>query len=203
MKRRATRIAVLVTSLLASFAQGCTQSTNEVGAEQGEGGSPAAEDVIPAFEVDPMWPQPLPSNWVVGAVIGVAVDSRDHVWIVHRPSTVAEGDRLAAANPPLAECCVPAPPIIEFDPAGSVVQAWGGPGQGYDWPDAEHGLWIDGNDNVWTGGSEGNQILKFTRDGRFMLQIGRPGESKGNSDTENLNRPADIDVDMDANEVYV
>ena len=160
---------------------------------------------IPMFEVDPMWPKPLPNNWVVGAVIGVAVDSRDHVWIVHRPGTLAPGEIGAAANPPTSECCVPAPPVIEFDPAGNVVQAWGGPGQGYEWPESEHGLFVDSMDNIWIGGvgASDAQILKFSRTGSFLLQIGHQGMSGGNSDTQNLGRPADIAVDPTTNEVYV
>ena len=160
---------------------------------------------IPMFEVDPMWPKPLPNNWVVGAVIGVAVDSMDHVWIVHRPGTLAPGEIGAAANPPTSECCVPAPPVIEFDPAGNVVQAWGGPGQGYEWPESEHGLFVDSMDNIWIGGvgASDAQILKFSRTGSFLLQIGHQGMSGGNSDTQNLGRPADIAVDPTTNEVYV
>ena len=152
-----------------------------------------------------MWPKPLPNNWVVGAVIGVAVDSRDHVWIVHRPGTLAPGEIGAAANPPTSECCVPAPPVIEFDPAGNVVQAWGGPGQGYEWPESEHGLFVDSMDNIWIGGvgASDAQILKFSRTGSFLLQIGHQGMSGGNTDTQNLGRPADIAVDPTTDEVYV
>ena len=158
---------------------------------------------VPQFEVDPMWPKPLPNHWVVGAVIGVAVDSRDHVWIVHRPSSLAAGETLAGANPPKSTCCIAAPPVIEFDADGNVVQAWGGPGQGYEWPTSEHGIWIDYKNNVWLGGNSDDQVLKFTSAGKFLLQIGHRGKSKGNTDTENLNKPADIDVDPTTNEVYV
>ena len=152
-----------------------------------------------------MWPKPLPNNWIVGAVIGVAVDSRDHVWIVHRPGTLAPGEIGATADPPTSECCVPAPPVIEFDPAGNVVQAWGGPGQGYEWPESEHGLFVDYMDNVWVGGvgASDAQIVKFSRTGDFLLQIGHQGMSGGNTDTQNLGRPADIAVDPTTDEVYV
>ena len=121
-----------------------------------------------------MWPKPLPNNWIVGAVIGVAVDSRDHVWIVHRPGTLAPGEIGATADPPTSECCVPAPPVIEFDPAGNVVQAWGGPGQGYEWPESEHGLFVDYMDNVWVGGvgASDAQIVKFSRTGDFCCRSG-------------------------------
>jgi DNA-binding beta-propeller fold protein YncE len=198
MKPRFVGIALFVTLIVALWgAERLLTQTVAVAAAQQKPGA------VPTLEVDPMWPKPLPNNWTVGAVIGVAVDSRDHVWIVHRPSTLAAGETMAAGKAPTANCCAPAPPIIEFDAEGNVVQAWGGPGQGYDWPAAEHGLWIDGKDNVWTAGSNGNQILKFTRGGKFLLQIGKPNQSKGNTDTQNLNGPADLDVDMAANEVYV
>ena len=85
---------------------------------------------VPRFEVDPFWPKPLPNNWALGQVAGVAVDERDHVWIIQRPTSLARNEKLAAAKPPAAKCCVPAPPVIEFDPEGNVVQAWGGPGIG-------------------------------------------------------------------------
>src|SRR3954464_10115437 len=84
----------------------------------------AAAAEVPQFEVDPFWPKPLPNNWTLGQVGGIAVDERDHVWIIQRPSSLTRGERLAATNPPTAKCCVPAPSIIEFDPEGNVVQAW-------------------------------------------------------------------------------
>ena len=108
------------------------------------------------FAFDPYWPKPLPDNWTLGNVVGVAVDSRDHVWIVHRPGSLNQQERGADADPPLAACCRPAPPVIEFNQAGDVVQAWGGPGHGYEWPQSEHGIFIDHLDNVWLAGSGGN-----------------------------------------------
>src|SRR3954464_5397691 len=133
----------------------------------------AAAAEVPQFEVDPFWPKPLPNNWTLGQVGGIAVDERDHVWIIQRPSSLTRGEKLAAANPPAAKCCVPAPSIIEFDPEGNVVQAWGAPGQGYDWPKQEHGIRIDHKGFVWFGGNHKDDgfILKFTRDGKFVKQI--------------------------------
>ncbi len=158
---------------------------------------------LPKFEADPYWPKPLPNNWILGEVSGVSVDSRDHVWIIHRPRTTSEHDRYAADGK--GDCCVPAPAVIEFDPAGNVVQAWGGPGQGYEWPDNEHGVFVDAKDNVWVGGNgdKDAQILKFTRAGKFLMQIGHHGLSKGNNDTANLGRPAGIVVWPPTNEVFV
>src|SRR5919198_4711087 len=110
----------------------------------------------PRFEVDPLWPKPLPNHWVLGSTIGLSVDAQDHVWIVHRDTgTLNERTEIGlATNPPTAEdCCRPAPPILEFDAAGNLVGHWGGPGQGYDWPDSNHGITVDYKGNVWIGGN--------------------------------------------------
>jgi DNA-binding beta-propeller fold protein YncE len=155
--------------------------------------------------VDPFWPKRLPNNWIVGQVAGLAVDDRDHIWIIHRPASLTPEEAAAAQKPPTAMCCVPAPPVIEFDPDGNVVQAWGGPGQGYDWFAVEHGIHVDGQGNVWVGGNgdPDNHILKFTREGRFLLQIGKAGQRLGSNDTTTLGGPAAVEVDAAANEVYV
>ena len=160
---------------------------------------------VPRFQVDPLWPKPLPNRWVMGSVIGVSVDSRDRIWMIHRPSSLSDNERAAALDPPLAACCVPAPPILVFDQEGNLVDSWGGPGAGYQWPQSEHGLYVDDKDNVWIGGNGPNdhQIVKFTQDGRFLLQIGRSGMSRGSNDTENLKQPTTMTVDPVANEVYV
>ncbi len=160
----------------------------------------------PTFEVDPLWPQPLPNHWVVGAVIGVAVDERDHVWIVHRDSTLNAGEIEAAADPQVAvDCCVPAPPVLEFDPSGQLVGYWGGPADGYEWPEANHGITVDYKGNVWIGSSGGDdaQVLKFTKTGKFLLQVGHAGGAGGNHDMSNFSRPTKIFVDPIANEAYV
>src|SRR5438552_2983292 len=107
-----------------------------------------AETVVPKLVVDPFWPRPLPNRWILGQVSGVAVDARDHVWIVQRPRSLTEDERGATSSPPRSACCVPAPPVIEFDAEGNVVQGWGGPGAGYDWPSSEHGIFVDHQDHV-------------------------------------------------------
>jgi DNA-binding beta-propeller fold protein YncE len=183
----------------------------------------AAGVQAPAFEVDPFWPKPLPNHWLIGMTIGVSVDAQDHVWIVHRQGSLEPGELHASTNPPIAMCCAAAPPVLEFDPAGNLLRHWGGPGQGYDWPNSNHGITIDYKGNVWIGGNgrgpqggggdnEGqvgggrfydNMVLKFTQDGRFLMQIGKPNQSKGSNDVENLRLPAKTFVDKDANEVYV
>jgi len=159
----------------------------------------------PQFKVDPFWPKPLPNNWLLGQVSGVAVDSKDHIWIIQRPKTLDPDEAAAAQEPPAALCCFPAPPVIEFDQEGNLIQAWGGPGEGFDWPGTEHGIFIDHKDNVWIGGNgpKDHQVLKFRPDGTFLLQIGQAGKTGGSNDTMLLGRPAEIDVDPNTDEVYI
>ncbi len=179
----------------------------------------------PRFEVDPMWPKPLPNHWVMGNTIGVSVDASDHVWIIHRAGSLEAKEIYAVTNPPGATCCLPAPPVLEFDQEGNLIGHWGGPGQGYDWPESNHGITVDYKGNVWIGGNgrgpqpkgeapvEGqappaalfkdNEILKFTQDGKFLMQIGKPGQSKGSNDIDNLKGPAKMFVDRKTNELYV
>ena len=151
----------------------------------------------PTFAVDPMWPRPLPNRWILGAVVGVAVDRRDHVWIVHRPSTLQPNETRSIWRA--------APPVLEFDREGNVVSAWGGPGAGYEWPDLEHGIHVDDKDQVWIagGGEKDSHLLKFTREGKFLFQIGKKGQGKGSNDTQNLGAAAHMVVDAAANELYV
>jgi DNA-binding beta-propeller fold protein YncE len=191
----------------------------------------AAGVQAPRFEVDPMWPKPLPNHWVIGMTIGVSVDAQDHVWIIHRQQSLEPKEVYQIAKPtPAAECCTPAPPVLEFDQEGNLIGHWGGPGPGYDWPDSNHGITVDYKGNVWIGGNgrgpqapandakkEGitaeaitsagrfkdNQILKFTQDGKFLMQIGKPDQSKGSNDIANLKGPAKLFIDQKTNELYV
>ena len=160
---------------------------------------------VPQFQVDPLWPKPLPNKWLMGSVIGVSVDSSDRIWMLHRPSSLSNNERAAALDPPWAACCVPAPPILVFDQEGNLADSWGGPGEGYQWPQSEHGLYVDYKDNVWVAGNGGNDhhILKFTQDGQFLLQIGQSGMSQGSNDTQNLRQPTTMTVDPIDDEVYV
>jgi hypothetical protein len=159
----------------------------------------------PIFEVDPLWPKPLPNHWILGSTIGVGVDSRDHVFIVHRGNGDPRTELGAAQNPPTGECCLPAPPVLEFDPEGNLVNHWGGPGEGYDWPSSNHGISIDHKDNVWIGGNgQGDsQILKFTRSGRFLMQVGEAGMPTNSHARDHFGRVAKIAFDPDANEAYL
>ena len=127
----------------------------------------------PRFEVDPFWPKPLPNRWLLGAVIGVWADEQDHVWIIHRSSaTLHNNEKGAELNPPIAECCRGAPPVLVFDPAGNLVRSWGGPGEGYEWPQSNHGIHVDHKGNVWIGGNgeKDAHALKFTKDGKFVKE---------------------------------
>ncbi|MFQ5702888.1 MAG: hypothetical protein ACE5HT_02590 [Gemmatimonadales bacterium] len=168
-------------------------------------GQAGTAKVAPMFEVDPLWPKPLPNHWVLGSAIGVSVDSRDHVWIVHRGNGNARTELGAAQDPPTGECCIPAPNVLEFDQDGNLLRHWGGPGEGYDWPESNHGITIDNKDNVWIGGNGRNDahILKFARDGTFLMQLGHPGQSGGSHDTVNFGRVAKISFDIAANEAYI
>jgi DNA-binding beta-propeller fold protein YncE len=166
---------------------------------------PAAEVQAPVFEVDPFWPRPLPNHWVLGSTVGLSVDSEDHVWIIHRPPSVDDNFKGADLDPKIGGCCSVAPPVLEFDQAGNLIGAWGGPGEGYDWPESNHGITVDHAGNVWLGGNgeTDTQILKFTSEGEFLMQIGEHGEHHGSNDTANLWRAAKIYEDAEANEIYV
>jgi hypothetical protein len=186
----------------------------------------AAAVMAPKFEVDPMWPKPLPNHWVIGATIGVAVDSRDHVWIIHRPGSLEPKEQYVTMKPQAAECCAAAPPVLEFNAAGDLVGHWGGTsGEGYTWPASNHGIDVDYKGNVWIGGNgrgtgraaalpsdeskmgagtvHDSFILKFTQQGKFLMGIGKPNQSKGSNDIANLKLPAKTLVDQKTNEVYV
>ena len=160
---------------------------------------------VPIFEPDPLWSQVLPNKWVTGQVGGVAVDSHDNVWVFHRPATIPDGEKAASLTPPQAECCIPAPAVLEFAPSGRFLQAWGGPGLDYEWPNTQHGIFVDYKDNVWLSGSakEDNQILKFTSKGKFLMQVGHAGKNRGSHDTENLGGPAGLFVYQNTNELFV
>src|SRR6187200_813203 len=159
----------------------------------------------PRFEVDPMWPKPLPNNWVIGQAIGLTVDSRDHIWMVHRVDSLSANEVSQDQDPPTGSCCKKAPPVLEFDAEGNLLHSWGGPGAGYDWPNSNHGLFVDHKGIVWMGGNVGTdrQILKFTQDGKFVAQFGKPGAQLNSNDMENFGRPAKIFVDPKENEAYI
>jgi hypothetical protein len=201
---------------------GCSRTMNN-GVSASVGGAPV-------FEVDPFWPQPLPNSWLMGQAAGVAVDKRNHVWVVQRPKSLTDDEKGATLTPPRSLCCRPAPPVLEFDPSGKVVSSWGGPGEGYDWPESPGGIAVDAKGMVWIaatgfpdatprGGRGGRgapattpppppgpvdaHVLQFTRTGKFVRQIGKPGVTEGSASRTSLNRPAGLEVDAAANELYV
>jgi DNA-binding beta-propeller fold protein YncE len=167
----------------------------------------AQSDQVPIFEYDPSFPKPLPENWAIGPIGGLAVDRQDHLFVVQRPGVLLSNERLSGADdkPPKADCCVPAPPVLEFDQNGTLVNSWGGPGAGYDWPQSEHGVFVDHKDVVWLAGNgaKDHQLLTFTHQGKFLRQFGKAGMSKGSADTSNMRGPANLVVDPASNEVYV
>jgi hypothetical protein len=175
----------------------------------GQTGSPQSSGQVPIFQVDPTWLK-LPQNWVLGQGSAVAVDKHDNVWILHRPRYVGRLYEKPAGK-------IPAPPVLEFDANGKFIQGWGGAGDGYEWPDQEHGIYVDDKDNVWIGGSarpalagpgpgnlrSDNMLLKFTNKGKFLMQIGHRDQSTGNNDTKNLYSPTDVFFYSKTNEVFV
>ena len=162
-----------------------------------------AEDA-PAYAVAALWPNDLPDNWTLGQVAGVAVDGQDNVWVLHRPRTLVDDEKGAQKDPPETRCCKPAPSVLEFSSDGRLLRSWGGPGAGYDWPKNEHGIHIDRDGNVWLGGNDkDDQILKFTPDGKFLMQIGKPDTPGGSNSTTRLGRPAHMVTDDDVGELYV
>src|SRR5260370_25626872 len=142
---------------------------------------PARAADTPKFQVEPFWPKPLPKNWILGQVAGIAVDKDDHIWVVHRPATLVDDEKGAMQDPPTTKCCTPPPPVLAFDAEGNLLRAWGGPGEGYDWPKMEHGIFVDQDGNVWVAGNDpsDHQIVKFTPDGKFLQQIGKAGSTGG------------------------
>jgi DNA-binding beta-propeller fold protein YncE len=186
----------------ALFTIACLVTLGGQGSSGGSGGRAAQ---APIFEVDPFWPKPLPNHWVMGSTIGLSVDANDHVWVIHRPGTVEDNFKAADTTPQIGICCKVAPPVLEFDQAGTLVSSWGGPGAGYEWPVSNHGITVDAKGNVWIGGNDNTdtQILKFTKAGKFLLQIGKHGVHNGSNDVENLWRAAKIFHEPDANEIYV
>jgi DNA-binding beta-propeller fold protein YncE len=188
--RRAPVVPLTLLILMVAFVQPAAS----------QGGKPPA---VPAFQWDPSWPKELPNNWLVGNVVGVGVDSRDNVWIIHRPNSQAGAEKT--------------PPVLAFDQAGNLVRSWGGPGSGYDWGTQAHGLYVDQQDNVWVGFGGGlpydlksrattdnAHILKFTPDGKFIRQFGKFGEGMaGSNSTTFLGQPTDIAVDPKTSEVFI
>jgi len=160
-------------------------------------------DEGPIYEVDPHWPQMLPDNWILGRVAGLSVDSRDFIWIFHRPESLTPEEAGASQNPPLSICCVPAPEVIRFAPDGSVERAWNASGEETGQMETPHGIYLDHEGFVWLGDSGRHQILKFTGDGEFLFRIGEAGRTGGSNHTSQLGGLTDMVVDPEMNELFV
>jgi DNA-binding beta-propeller fold protein YncE len=165
----------------------------------------AAGSAGPRYAVDATWPKPLPNHWILGQVAGIATAKDDTIWMIHRPLTLTDDEKGSTLNPKRSKCCSAAPAVMQFDRDGNLLRSWGGKGQGYDWPANEHGIYVDPKGDVWIGGNAAtdHMLLKFTAEGKFLLQIGKPGASRGSNDPEQLGRPAHMEVDPAANELYV
>ena len=176
--------------------------------------APAGAATFPKFQFDPKWPQAMPNGYFFGQIAGLTEDSHGNIWVISRPrSTVPQLD-----EPPQPESGVPAPSVVEFDANGKFIRGWGGPfamsdteRAQFDWPAQEHGIAVDGHDNVWIcgngrdqkSGKDDNQCLKFTADGKFLMQIGKSAQSKGSLVTANLNHAAWPVYYAPANELFV
>lgn len=199
---RSRRIVYLATSLAAIVAILLlrTAGSATVGAQQAQ---------APMFEVDPLWPQPMPNHWLLGSAVGTAIDSRGSIHVVHLTDSFnARTEIGAATDPPTGDCCLPAPHVLVFAPDGSLARHWGGPGAGREWPRTIHRIAIDNSDNVWIGGvGEGDdRILRFDAQGRFLGRFdGRTASptSVANAPAAGFNRVASISLDPRANEAYV
>ena len=199
MTRRSRSAATVI--LVSSALILALVSTIPIGAKQ----KPATAGAAPQFAVDPSWPLELPNKWILGAVTGVFVDAKDHVWITHLPETLTEEETSVEQKPPIATCCVAAPPVLELDATGKLVQGWG---QGSvddtsNWPRNPHGIFVDHNDFVWIGTYMHHRVQKFTRDGKLVLTIGQYDKNAGSNDTTLLGGPSGIWVDPKTNEAFI
>ncbi|HJN94879.1 MAG: hypothetical protein CMQ15_15720 [Gammaproteobacteria bacterium] len=200
-----TKIKVLIgaTLVVALVALGVAQSNLQ------EPAVAANNDVMaPHFLVDPLWPKPLPNHWVMGRTIGVDIDERDHVFVVHRDQAeMFSMNTEIGLFAGVAECCTPAPPILEFDIDGNLVNAWGGAQEDaeYVWPASNHGIDVAPNGDVWIGGNGGgdSHMLVFSRDGDYIRTVGVPGNGRDSNSTEHFSMVAEVAIDGPNNEVYV
>jgi NHL repeat-containing protein len=188
---RLSRAASILIAVAVLIGAGCPRT-----ADAGE---------MPTFAVDPSWPKPLPNNWIIGQVGGITTDSKGNIWVFQRPRSLTDDEKGASLTPPRSKCCIPAPPVLEFDSEGNLLRSWGGPGEGYEWVGNEHGIEVDDKGFVWLTGNAATDsvVLKFTVDGKFVGQIGKIAPSKGSNDTTQLSRPAQTTIDEAARELYV
>jgi DNA-binding beta-propeller fold protein YncE len=200
MKVRLRFSALVLATGAATLLGACTSDS-----ASSDSGAVVASGGIPTLAVDPSWPLEMPNDWIMGAVTAVFVDAQDHVWVTHLPETLTPEELSAVQDPPMGLCCRPAPVVIEFDQNGNVVQGWGDPATQdvSEFPRNAHGLFVDHNDNVWVGTYRHHRVMKFTRDGELIMQIGEYDETGGSNDPDLLGGPAGIWVDPNTNEVFI
>ena len=203
--RESKTIPVLVLYFVLPFATGACGGATDSDVDTAQSPATLATGGIPMFQVDTSWPKEMPNLWILGSVTSVFVDSNDHVWITHLPETLTPEETSAAQDPPIGECCLPAPVVIEFDADGNVVQGWGDPSTQdvSEFPRNAHGLFIDHEDNVWIGTFRHHRVMKFTRSGQLLMTIGEYDNNRGSNDTNFLGGPAGIWVDPEDNEVFI
>ena len=203
--RESKTIPVLVLYFVLPFATGACGGATDSDVDTAQSPATLATGGIPMFQVDASWPKEMPNLWILGSVTSVFVDSNDHVWITHLPETLTPEETSAAQDPPIGECCLPAPVVIEFDANGNVVQGWGDPSTQdvSEFPRNAHGLFIDHEDNVWIGTFRHHRVMKFTRSGQLLMTIGEYDNNRGSNDTNFLGGPAGIWVDPEDNEVFI
>ncbi len=198
-------LAPFVVLLAFAFALGCQAPGERTS------GAPAPDTHAEDSEspvADPTWPK-LPDDWLIGEVGGIAVDMDDNIWLVHRPRSLNADETGLMQDPPVSACCNAAPPVLKFDSDGNLLDSWGDEngyqGEGYEWPATEHGIFVDHLGYVWLAGNgaDDHQVLKFSGDGTFVMQIGQAGRTEGSNSTEFLGQPADMEVDPATNELYI
>jgi len=196
MTQKNLRRTALLASVVMAGIGGLALSTTQAAAQARS---------LPTFEVDKAWPKKLPEGKKIGDLSSFTADAQDNIYAIHRPRTL-KGDDLKNA----------APPVLVFDKDGNYTRGWGGDGAGYEWPQREHGISIDYKGNVWLGGNNcpeaklpnlkpvaDDQYLKFSPDGKFLMQIGKADAHRGDQDTANLHRPSDAQVLQSTNEVFI
>ena len=200
-----SKFQLLVGITVVALVSGCTagDATTSFTGDYGD------EGMAPRFQVNPLFPQPLPNHWLVGPMIGVTVDARDHIWVVHRNTEDQFMAQEIGLTQGVSECCQPGPPVLEFDQEGNLISSFGGPSETgeYDWPTSNHGLAIDNMGNIWIGGNGGTDkhVLQFATDGTFLSQIGDPEARSGrdSNDMMNFGQVAKLSNHAATNELFV
>jgi len=166
----------------------------------------------PRYRVDPFWPKPLPNKWSMQQIVDIYVDRDDHVWVLNRRVDARPDELTAATNPPRGECCILGPEVLEFDPDGNVVNAWGGPGYHPGWPGRLQTIAVDRQKNVWMSGTTpGDSIIEFSRDGKFVRDFGHRGPKVPADQVKQDNQQTAIfppgigsfELDEDAREIFI